>query len=314
MRTDCLVLALALASGLLTGCMNLDAFLFAPTVAAADADLFAQATLIPEALKTEVRGAIHTADGIDVSAWALTHDSNNAGDTTYRGRHNTGILYCHGNNQNMARFALRAQALWALGYTVLAFDYRGYGKTRGVPTEEGTYQDGRAARAYLTSQAGGLGINADHVVLYGYSLGAAVCSQLAVDEPTQVLVLEAPFASVAALVGDDTALGLPQAGFTKARYDTQNKLRSFDGGLLVMHGTHDRYLMMSYGRAVAAAAGQAHPKQFVPVALADHETVPCVIKDQRSSTPGACVGGIDPNYNAWVSSFIDGIVEPTALP
>jgi len=292
------------------GCMNLDSFLFAPTVADADEDLFGAAMAIPTALKQEIKSAIVTDDGITVNAWALVHDPNNPQDTTFRGRHSTGILYCHGNNQNLKRFALRAQALWAMGYTVLAFDYRGYGKTPGVPSEEGTYRDGRAVRAYLVDQALGLGIEPSRLALYGYSLGAAVCSQLAVDEPTKALILEAPFASVAALVGDDTALGLPQGGFTHARYDTQGKIGAHGGGLLVLHGIDDYYLMVRYGRQVAKAAVRAEPNIFIAVPGADHETVPCAIKTGRSPTPGGCVGGIDPNYIDWVSSFIDGIIPP----
>jgi acetyl esterase/lipase len=293
-----------------TACMTLDDYLYAPTVAHAADDLFAAAVQIPQTLKQELKGAIVTDDDIPVSAWALVHDANNPQDTTFRGRHRTGILYCHGNNQNLGRFALRAQALWAMGYTVLAFDYRGYGKTPGLPSEEGTYRDGRAARAYLVDQALGLGIEPSRLALYGYSLGAAICSQLAVDEPTPALILEAPFASVAALVGDDTALGLPQRGFTHARYDTEGKLAAYPGGLLVLHGTDDLYLMARYGRQVAQAAVRAWPNIFTPVPGADHETVPCAVKDRRSPTPGACVGGIDPDYIDWVSSFIDGVIPP----
>lgn len=299
-----------LCAVLQAGCMTLDGFIFAPTPAPADADLFASATMIPSALRQEVAGAIVTDDGVAVSAWALVHDGNNPDDRTYRGRHKTGILYCHGNNQNLARFALRAQALWALGYTVLAFDYRGYGKTPGIPSEEGTYRDGRATRAFMVDPNKGLGIDPNRVVLYGYSLGAAVCSQMAVEAPTPVLVLEAPFASISGLVGDDSALNLPHNGFTKASYDTETKIRAFSGSLLVMHGTSDRFLMPRYGERVAQAAKAAHPNLFIPVALADHETVPCTIKDRRSPTPGACVGGIDPNYSGWVSTFIDAAISP----
>ena len=295
---------------LCTACMNLDDFLFAPTVAHADDDLFDAAIQIPTVLKREIKGAIVTDDGIPINAWALVHDGNNPQDTTFRGRHRTGILYCHGNNQNLKRSALRAQALWAMGYTVMAFDYRGYGKTPGLPSEEGTYRDGRAVRAYLVDKTSGLGIEPSRLALYGYSLGAAVCSQLAVDEPTPALVLEAPFASVAALVGDDSGLGLPQRGFTRARYDTQGKIAAFSGGLLVLHGTDDHYLMVRYGQQVAQAAVRAQPNIFIPVPGADHETVPCAVKNRRSPTPGACVGGIDPDYIGWVSSFIDGVIPP----
>lgn len=303
---------LALVWPCLQGCINLDSFLFAPTPAAAESDLFEAAQDIPQDLKVEIKNSIRAADGIEVSAWALRHDAHHEGDRTDARRHATAVLYCHGNNQNMARFALRAQALWALGYTVLAFDYRGYGKTRGIPTEEGTYLDGRAARAFVSDAVTGLGILPERVALYGYSLGAAVCSQLAVDAPAPALILEAPFASVAALVGDNSALDLPQAGFTQARYNTVGKIGQHRGALLIMHGEADGYVMMRYGREVSRAATGASPNIFVAVPQASHETVPCAVKNVVSPHVGGCVGGFDPAYGAWVSSLIDGAIAPDA--
>jgi pimeloyl-ACP methyl ester carboxylesterase len=296
---------------MLPQCMGLDDFLFAPTLAAAGDDLFAHATNVPKPLRQELTNEIITSDGVPISAWALVHDSNTALDPTPAARHGIGILYCHGNNQNLRRFALRAQALWELGYTVLAFDYRGYGKTPGTPSEQGTYKDGRAARQYLTSPQG-LNIAADKVALYGYSLGAAICSQLAVESPTRALVLEAPFASIGQLIGDDVSLNVSQNGFTDAVYDTRAKISRFQGDLLIMHGDNDRYLMPSYGQQVAQAATHAAHVTFIPVPLADHETVPCLIKNKRSSVAGGCLGGIDPHYTSWVSTLIDGALAPAS--
>jgi pimeloyl-ACP methyl ester carboxylesterase len=298
--------ALWLATG---GCTRLDRFLFAPTPAASDADLFAAATQIPASLKRELKHEIITDDGVTVSAWALLHATPNDGDTTPPARHQTAILYCHGNNQNLSRFALRAQALWNLGYTVLAFDYRGYGKTAGTPSEQGTYKDGRAARRFIT-EAQGLGFDPGRVALYGYSLGAAVCSQLAVEVPTPALVLEAPFASIARLVGDDSGLDLPQVGFTRSRYDTEGKIAAHKGSLLVLHGLHDDYLRVGYGRLVHRAAVGARPNVLVEVPGADHETVPCAIKNERSPVPGACLGGYDPAYLRHVADTIDQAIMP----
>lgn len=292
----------------LASCLTLDGFLFAPTQAAADADLFAD-TEIPPNLRHELRQEIVTDDGVAVSAWLLAHDGNAALDPTPKARHRTGILFCHGNNQNLARFAWRAQALWSMGYTVLAFDYRGYGKTLGEPSELGTYADARAARAWLSRADGGK-IDADRIALVGYSLGAAVCSQLAVEAPTQALVLEAPFASVAQLVQDNGALPLPREGLIEAVYDTRGKIGGFAGDLLVMHGEADTYVMPRYGLQVVDAATGARQRRWVPVPGADHETVPCAIKGGRDPVPGRCLGGLDANYTSWVTTAVDGAITP----
>lgn len=113
------------------------------------------------------------------------------------------------------------------------------------------------------------------------------------------------------LMGDDEPLGLPQVGFTQARYDTQNKLRAYDGALLIMHGTWDRYLMPRCGQHVRCSASRAEASVFVPV---EHETLPCTIKGERSPVTGGCLCGIDPNYNVWLTSLIDAAIPPTPSP
>jgi fermentation-respiration switch protein FrsA (DUF1100 family) len=288
------------------GCQSLDNFLYAPVAAATDADLMRRATAIPPHLRQEVAGAIVSADGTPVNAWLLAHAAD---DGTPVARHATAIFYCHGNSRNVDLFSLRAQALWQLGYTVLLFDYRGYGKTPGLPTEAGLYADARAARAYLSTAAGG-DFPAARVALYGYSLGTAVCMQMATEATAPALVLEAPFASVAQLAMDDTTLQVPQAWFTSAAYDTVGKITAHRGALLLVHGSRDTYLKPEYSVRLAAAAVLAAPKRLFIVPGADHETVPCAINRERSAEAGGCVGGYADAYLQAVAGTIDAVITP----
>ncbi|HET6344857.1 MAG TPA: alpha/beta hydrolase, partial [Myxococcota bacterium] len=130
---------LSLALLACTACMRLDSFLYVPTRAEPGADLLARATDVPRTLREEVATDIVAADDTVVNAYILKHTP---GDGTPASRHGQAVLYCHGNSKNIDHFALRVQALWRQGYTVLIFDYRGYGKTPGKPTEAGTYEDG----------------------------------------------------------------------------------------------------------------------------------------------------------------------------
>jgi len=43
------------------------------------------------------------------------------------------------------RMPCRRAVLTAVGFDVLLFDYRGYGRSSGRPGEQGTYRDARAA-------------------------------------------------------------------------------------------------------------------------------------------------------------------------
>lgn len=286
----------------LGACMRLDPFLYDPALAEASTDLMARATDIPIDLKTELNGDIVAADGTVVDAWLLSHRAN---DGTPATRHETGILYCHGNAQNIDLFSLRVEALWKQGYTVLIFDYRGFGKTLGTPTEQGLYQDARAARTYLGNRAD-LGMQPSRLVLYGYSLGAAICSELAVESPTPALLIEAPFASVRELIEDNADMNQPRGWYADTAYDTRGKISKHRGALFVLHGTNDTYVTPRYGQEVsAAAAGHALPNLLWLVQDADHVTVPCATVSQRSPIRGGCIGGTGSDYLNRVTDFID---------
>jgi len=59
------------------------------------------------------------------------------------------LLLLHGNAGNICNRLGFYQAWLDLGLNVLAFDYRGYGRSEGKPGEEGTYLDGEAAHDFL---------------------------------------------------------------------------------------------------------------------------------------------------------------------
>ena len=296
-RLGCFVLGL-LAT---TACIRLDPFLFAPTVADPNADLMAGATEVPADLRSQELW-LTAADGTQVNAYVLAH---RADDGTNVARHDKGVLYCHGNAQNISAFAWRAQALWKLGYTVLLFDYRGYGKTQGTPTEIGVYEDARAARAHF-NQRSDLGLDSSRIALYGYSLGCAVCAELAVELHTPALLLESPFASVQELVNDNETLDVPSNWYADAQMDTRGKIVRHTGALLVTHGEADTYIQVGYGHEVAAAAaGHANPLVTRWVPGGTHSNVPCALHDRSNRL---CLGAFDPEYLDSVSSLIDAAI------
>jgi uncharacterized protein len=98
------------------------------------------------------------------------------------------VLLCHGNAGNVGDRVVHAALLSEAGFDVLLFDYRGYRRSTGSPSEEGTYRDARAARAVLGDRAPGLYV--------GESLGGAVALALACEAPPAGLVLQSTFTSV----------------------------------------------------------------------------------------------------------------------
>ena len=96
------------------------------------------------------------------------------------------LLFCHGNGGNVGDRLENARLLADAGLDVLLFDYRGYGRSSGRPSEAGTHRDARAARRALLDRPG---VDPARVLYLGESLGGAVALALAVEAPPRGLVL-----------------------------------------------------------------------------------------------------------------------------
>ncbi len=126
-----------------------------------------------------------TADGLRLGGWLVPARDGDRG---------VAVLVANGNGGDRSLRAPLARALAERGLTVLLFDYRGYGRNPGSPTEEGLALDVRAAQQYLAEE---VGVPADRQVYLGESLGAAVATELATERPPGALVLRSPFTDLA---------------------------------------------------------------------------------------------------------------------
>ena len=155
-----------------------------------------------------------------------------------------------------------AAALNRMGYSVLLFDYRGYGGNSGRPTEDGLAADARAAEAWLAAQPG-----VERVAYFGESLGAAVAVGLAVQRPPAALVLRSPFTSLPD-VGAVHYPWLPVRRLLLDRYPSIERIASVSAPLLVIAGDRDDIVPLSLSKRLYDAA--AEPKRFVLVPGAGH--------------------------------------------
>ena len=90
------------------------------------------------------------------------------------------VLWCHGNAGTVINRLENLRELCRLGLSVFLFDYRGYGRSQGRPSEDGLYQDAIGAYDYLTRVRQ---IRPERIVIFGRSLGAAVAADLASMKP-----------------------------------------------------------------------------------------------------------------------------------
>lgn len=200
-----------------------------------------------------------SAPGVTLHAWYWRADKTKPAPVT--------VLYAHGNAGHVQRFAPAAAHIASLGFDVLLYDYRGYGRSGGESEDEKTlFADGNAALDYLVKVRG---VPAGSVAHYGYSLGSAVSAELSVNHPCRAVVLVAPLASISAQVSEMYPwLPVPFHALTRSRFDTVGKINRARCPVMVVHGDRDEIISVEQGRAVYAAARQ--PKRLMIIPGATH--------------------------------------------
>lgn len=176
------------------------------------------------------------------------------------------VLFHHGNAGNISH---RIENLYLfrreLGVSVFIFDYRGYGRSEGRTTEEGTYADARGALAWLKSR----GWEPQRMIYFGRSLGAGVAVQMALEREPAALVLETPFPSVSAMGRHHYSFLYFLLGWAlDARYDTLEKIPRIRAPLLVFQGDRDIIVPEKMARTVFDRAHE--PKTFHRISGAGH--------------------------------------------
>lgn len=171
------------------------------------------------------------------------------------------VLILHGNAGNISQRMDSIAMFHRLGYGVLIFDYRGYGRSSGKPSEAGLYRDARTAWEYLIRQRG---ISPRRIVLFGESLGGAVAAwlaaQLGEQERPGALVLSSVFTSVPDLAAD-LYPWLPARWLARLHYDTRAALARTGSPVLVAHSPDDEIIPFRHGQRLFEAA--PGPKVFL---------------------------------------------------
>jgi len=186
-----------------------------------------------------------TEDDVNLHGWFIPNDSN------------TTVLYFHGNAGNISGRLQTIQLLHNFGLNVFIFDYRGYGKSEGRPSEQGTYKDAQAAWNYLVRVRE---IENDNIVVMGRSLGGAVTSWLAVQKKPVATILESTFTSAADL-GADLYPWLPVRSIIKYDYNTLENIKQIEHPIFMAHSKEDEIIPYQHGKTLFEASNE--PKTFV---------------------------------------------------
>jgi len=161
------------------------------------------------------------------------------------------IVFFHGNAGNISHRIYKLLAFTNdSGYGLLGVDYRGYGGSKGKPTERGLYNDGRAAIDYLKLQ----NIPEDEMIFYGESLGTAVAVKMATEYKPKLLVLEAPFTSAVNLGNEGIFRLFPITLLLKDKFNSLAAINKINSPVLIAHGKSDGIINVSHGQQLYKAA------------------------------------------------------------
>ncbi len=196
---------------------------------------------------------LDTEDGAKLNAWLIP-----AGGSEYT------ILFCHGNGGNISHRLEKILILNQLGLDVFIFDYRGYGKSSGRPSERGLYRDAHAVHNYLISEKR---ILPERVILYGESLGGAVAVDLAAKKSVRALIIESAFTSAKDMA--KAIYPFLPAFFISYKFNTLANVKHIDAPKLIIHSRNDE--IVPFRQSIKLLQASPEPKKHL-VLMGSHNT------------------------------------------
>jgi uncharacterized protein len=219
--------------------------------------------------------SLQTEDGVRLHGWWLHGEGQRV------------LVWYHGNAGNISHRLQNARRFvdW-FGLDIVLVDYRGYGRSEGVPNEAGLYADGRA----MYDVAADRGFTPDRIVLFGRSLGSAVALDVALGRESAGVVLETPFLSVPALARVHYPF-LPPS-LVRTRFDNEQKIAHLHTPKLIVEAERDTIVPPSQVRRLFDLAPE--PKHLFSLPGAAHNDI---------------YATADPGYVAAWRSFLAGLAN-----
>jgi pimeloyl-ACP methyl ester carboxylesterase len=189
-----------------------------------------------------------TSDDVSINGWLIPADSSDKV-----------VLFCHGNAGNISHRLESIQLLNRLRLDVFIFDYRGFGKSEGRISEEGTYLDASGAWKFLVRQRG---YKPSQIIIFGRSLGSGIASWLASEKNPGGVILESSFTSLPDL-GAKIYPYFPVRLLARFNYRTEQNLGKIQCPILFIHSKSDEIIPYALGLENFKLAKE--PKEFLEI-------------------------------------------------
>jgi pimeloyl-ACP methyl ester carboxylesterase len=181
-----------------------------------------------------------------------------------RGKNSQVILFCHGNAGNISHRQEIILSLHQLGYSVLIFDYSGYGKSSGIPSEKQLYHDANRFMQILL-----INYKVKDIIPYGESMGAPVALHIALKYQTPKVIIDSGLPSIRKIIQHKYSF-ISFLSFIFSEFNTEEYLFAYKGKLLVMHSMQDEIIPYATIQNIKSRADQfiniegTHNNRIIP--------------------------------------------------
>ncbi len=211
-------------------------------------------TIQPVSLNPQARDVyFKTEDGVILNGWFF---ANKKARST--------LLFLHGNAGNISHRFEKVSWFYDLGLNIFIIDYRGYGKSEGVPSEQGVYKDAQAAFDYLLMRND---VHPRKIIGYGASLGGAVAVDLATKCELAALIIDSSFSSMQDMV--KTIYPFLPGFLLESKMDSFSKVKTLKIPKLFIHSAEDEIVPFDLGEKLFEAA--CPPKEFLQISGSHNE-------------------------------------------
>lgn len=147
------------------------------------------------------------------------------------------VLICHGNKGNISHRQSLIDPLSEMGYSVMIFDYSGYGKSKGIPSEKQLYHDASVFTNILLEF-----VDKNNIILYGESIGASIASYIARKYQINTLIIDSGLPSIKKYIKSHYNVLGSLLGFIFFEFNTEDYLKGYKGRILIIHSPTDEII------------------------------------------------------------------------